>query len=115
MSAPHGLGPVPVAAPAGPLPAADRGLAPLPADVWGPPDGPVRAWWKTLLGSVLWTLVPVVGWAVAVQWVDSRGRPERFDIGDALRTGLVWAGWMLLGLAGLGAALYGLAKVVGLD
>ena len=115
MSSPRGASPFPVTTPAGPSPAADRGLAPLPAEVWGPPDGPGRAWWRTLLGSVLWTLVPVVGWAVAVQWVDSRARPERFDVGDALRTGLVWAGWLLLGLAVLGVALYGLAKVVGLD
>lgn len=93
--------------------AADGAIAPFPAELWGPPDGPARAWWKTLLGSVLWTLVPVVGWGMAVQWVQTRGRPEHFVPGDALRTSLVWAGGMLLGLALLVVLAVGLAALLG--
>lgn len=53
-----------------------------------PPARP-RSPWRTLLFSVLLTLIPAVGPGVSTVYVDRRDDPERFDFGQALTTAVI--------------------------
>lgn len=53
-----------------------------------PPARP-RSPWRTLLFSVLLTLIPAVGPGISTVYVDRRDDPERFDFGQALTTAVI--------------------------
>lgn len=53
-----------------------------------PPARP-RSPWRTLLFSVLLTLIPAVGPGISTVYVDRRDDPERFDFRQALTTAVI--------------------------
>jgi hypothetical protein len=56
--------------------------------LYTPPAKP-RPAWRTILFSVLLTLIPVVGPGISTIYVDRRDDPESFDFARALTTAVI--------------------------
>ncbi|MEZ4562612.1 MAG: hypothetical protein R2853_07730 [Thermomicrobiales bacterium] len=49
-----------------------------------------RAFWKTWLVSLLLTIIPLVGSAMAIVYIYTRRRPQEYEAGQAALAGLIF-------------------------